>query len=61
MIGYNEVEDNISLQYTSQDGTENVTVTIPLEGVDLGKYYLAFYDYRGRGMYVKNITLMEDM
>lgn len=61
VIGYNEVEDNISLQYTSQDGTENVTVTIPLEGVDLGKYYLAFYDYRGRGMYVKNITLMEDM
>lgn len=61
VIGYNEVEDNISLQYTSQDGTENVTVTIPLEGVDLSKYYLAFYDYHGLGMYVKNITLMEDM
>lgn len=56
-IEYNKTDNSLIFTYTSQNGTENVQVTVPLGTVDISTYYLAFYDYKGLGMYIKDLTV----
>lgn len=53
---YDSENNNLILSYTAHDGTENVSCTIPISTANLDNYYIAFYDNRGYGMYIRDIT-----
>lgn len=49
---------DVIIKYDSMNDTQN-TVTIPLDDIDKTGYYFAVQDYKGLGMYLKDIVINE--